>query len=334
MTEQELFCELDLDGDGRLSRDDVHRAALHFGWQWPQASLFALLDLMTLRAPLEEDDFISHMVKIGNDPDGLYGEVLGLFSHAALAAGAIPDRPEEGFPVEPVVFRGDSGTDGFLAGLETCLNREAAGAYRSALEKLKASPLKVSACESALLVIDPQRSFTTGSWRQSLGPDGDREVLPIRAAFANCAALLRAVYRRADVMFTRCPFPPGSYDWDESLGDIIDPHQFYFIKPGNCVLLPETNGFREWVEGLIARGKRSLVMGGCTLNSCLRVSSLETLSAFRDKGLEVIVDLSLCGSRAGNYENSPQFGGISSVEAALAQMAGEGVKVAAGVEWV
>ena len=75
-------------------------------------------------------------------------------------------------------------------------------------------------------------------------------------------------------------------------------------------------------------------MGGCTLNSCIRVSSMETLAAFRDRGLEVIVDLSLCGARSGNYLNSPQFGGVSAVEAAMKQMSGEGVKVVEGVEWI
>jgi len=158
--------------------------------------------------------------------------------------------------------------------------------------------------------------------------------MPIQAAFDNCAALLKAVYHRTEVMFTRCPFPPDSYGWDERLEGIIDPDQFYFIKPGNCALLPETNGFREWVERLISSGKKSLVMGGCTLNSCLRITSLETLSAFRDRGLEVIVDLSLCGARSSNYANSPQFGGISAVETALKQMSGEGVRVAERVEWL
>jgi hypothetical protein len=39
-------------------------------------------------------------------------------------------------------------------------------------------------------------------------------------------------------MFTRCPFPPGSYDWDDRLAEIIDNKQLYFIKPGKSVLIP------------------------------------------------------------------------------------------------
>jgi hypothetical protein len=335
MNEDVLFRELDMDGDGKLSRDDIHQAAIHFGWQWPQASIFALLDLMTLRSPLDEDAFISYMVKVYSDPEGPYGEVLRMVTHAfEMTDNLISNGAEGAEPSGTVDVRGCAGIDNIIGKLEQFPGREVADDFKSALKKMNSSRLQVSTSETALLIIDPQRSFTSGSWKQSLGSDGDLEVMPIQTAFDNCANLLKAVYHRTEVMFTRCPFPPGSYDWDESFEGIIDPDQFYFIKPGNCVLLPETNGFREWVDGLIGRGKKRLVMGGCTLNSCLRVSSLETLSAFRERGLEVIVDLSLCGSRSSNYANSPQFGGASAVEAAMKQMSGEGVKVAERVEWI
>jgi hypothetical protein len=335
MNEDVLFRELDMDGDGKLSRDDLHLAALHSGWQWQQASLFALLDLMTLRAPIDEDAFIANMIMVSRDPDGPYGEALGMITHALdFAAPPVTNGPQGAEPGETSSVRDGAGVDRIIGNLELVRGGEAAEDFRSALERLDSPPLGLSTSETALMIIDPQRSFTSGSWMQSLGQNGELEVMPIRAAFDNCAGLLRAVYHRTDVMFTRCPFPPGSYEWDERLEGIIDPDQFYFIKPGNCALLPETNGFRKWVDGLIGRGKKSLVMGGCTLNSCLRVSSMETLSAFRDRGLEVIVDLSLCGSRSGNYANSPQFGGVSAVEAAMRQMSGEGVKVAERVEWI
>jgi nicotinamidase-related amidase len=335
MNEDVLFRELDLDGDGKLSRNDIHRAALHFGWQWPQASLFALLDLMALRGPLDEDVFITNMVKVYSDPEGPYGKVLGMVTHALEMAGPpLANGPEGAKPAENGDIRGGTGIENIIAKLELVLSREAAEDFKSALKKMNITRIRLSTSETALLLIDPQRSFTAGSWRRSLGPGGEQEVMPIEAAFDNCAALLKAVYHRTEVMFTRCPFPPDSYGWDERLEGIIAADQFYFIKPGNCALLPETNGFREWVERVIGMGKKSLVMGGCTLNSCLRVTSLETLSAFREKGLEVIVDLSLCGARSSNYANSPQFGGISAVETALKQMSGEGVRVAERVEWL
>jgi len=123
-----------------------------------------------------------------------------------------------------------------------------------AMEQLSLPSLRVRSDETALLLIDPQRSFTTGEWMRSLGPAGEAETMPIRLAFDNCARLLEVLYQRVHVMFTRCPFPPASYGWDDRLEGIIDPGQPYFIKPGNNVLIPATNGYREWVEALTRGG--------------------------------------------------------------------------------
>ncbi len=82
MTDDELFDELDLDGDGMLSRQDLHWAACQFGWGWQQAPVFALLDFLTIRAPLAKDAFISCMAQVGLDPDGVYG--AGSASGAAV----------------------------------------------------------------------------------------------------------------------------------------------------------------------------------------------------------------------------------------------------------
>jgi hypothetical protein len=134
-------------------------------------------------------------------------------------------------------------------------------------------------------------------------------------------------------MFTRCPFPPESYGWDERLEGILDAGQTCFIKPGNNVLMPPSAGFREWVESLMAKGVTTLVMGGCTLNSRVRVSACAVREAFPLEELEIVVDLSLCGARTGSYLNSPQFGGVSPVESAILQMKDAGVVAAESVEW-
>ena len=120
----------------------------------------------------------------------------------------------------------------------------------------------------------------------------------------------------------------------KDLDGIIDPWQPYFIKPSNNVLLPAANGFREWVAALASVGIKTLVMGGCTLNSCLRVSAVETWNYFPGKDLAVIADLSLCGARTSNYLNSDLFQGMSPVESAIRQMSAAGVLVADSVEWV
>ena len=192
---------------------------------------------------------------------------------------------------------------------------------------------QISVDDAALLLIDPQRSFTDGAWMRSIGLQAEFEVKPIRSAFENCARFLHQNYHCIETMFTRCPFPPGSYDWDDSLTGLIDDTQFYFIKPGNSVLFPPTNGFRKWVKYLIKQGKKILVMGGCTLNSCIRVSSIETQKYFKDHQLQVVVDLNLSGARTSNFISTSMFHGLSAVEAAIKEMIGAGVWVVQSIRW-
>ena len=196
------------------------------------------------------------------------------------------------------------------------------------------SELEVPTDAAALLVIDPQRSFTKGAWMKSMGQKAEIEVKPIQLAFQKCAQFLNQNYRFIETMFTRCPFPPGSYDWDDALTGIIDTKQLYFIKPGNSVLYPPTNGFREWVDRFISDGKKILVIAGCTLNSCVRISTIETQKCFKDQGLQIVVDLSLARARLSSFRPSSLYGGLSAVESAVQEMIEAGVRVAHCVQWV
>ena len=168
---------------------------------------------------------------------------------------------------------------------------------------------------------------------QSIGPGAEADVKPINFAFRQCAKSLIQNYGQMPVMFTRCPFPPDSYQWDDQLAGIIGGNQLYFIKPGNSVLFPPTNGFKEWVKNCIDRGRVNLVMGGCTLNSCVRVSAIETQQYFKHEYLQVVVNINLCGARARNFKASMQFGGISAIDSAVEQMLAAGVRVVNGVNW-
>jgi hypothetical protein len=168
---------------------------------------------------------------------------------------------------------------------------------------------------------------------RSIGPGAESEVMPIKRAFQSCARLLGALEGRIETMFSRCPFPPASYDWDPCLMEVLPDRQAYFVKPGNSILWPPTNGFQTWVEGMLDRGKSFLVIGGCTLNSCVRVSAVEVQKRFASAGLQVVVDLSLCGGRTGNYRPSSEFGGLSSVASAIEEMASAGVRVVPRLPW-
>ncbi|MBW1684042.1 MAG: isochorismatase family protein [Deltaproteobacteria bacterium] len=337
MTVDELFETLDLDSDGAISRSELHRAARRERWHWPHARLYALLDLLTIPGPLPRSAFISHMTRILRDPLGPFGEVLessASSSPSLLSRASRASRPRAG--AREGADRSRSVGDAFgavVSLLEDVIGSERANDYEALVRDSCEARVELSAADSALLIIDPQRSFTCGAWMQSVGAGAETEVAPIRLAFDHCARLLTALDRRVETMFTRCPFPPDSYAWDERLGEVIEDSQLYFLKPGNSVLWPPTNGFSKWVDHLIQRGKKALVMGGCTLNSCLRVSALETQRSFADRGLRVAVDLSLAGARTRNYVPSELFGGMSAVESAVREMVAGGVRVVPQVTW-
>jgi hypothetical protein len=322
---EELFNLLDVNRDKELTRRELRQAAQSLGWHWHQAPLYAVLDLLTIRSPLSISTFISYMNQILRDPDGPYGRVLlnsGLYTN-----------PPPGYTKRKVQDTKQ------IKRLMPCAKYQALIAFpldargKSNFTEEPETDVSISSDKAGLLVIDPQRSFTIGVWMQSISSNADHEVEPIRLAFDNCALLLSKLGSRVETMFTRCPFPPGSYDWDERFNKVIKNSQLYFIKPGNSVMWPPVNGFREWVQRLLAHNKNTLVMGGCTLNSCVRVSSIDTMRLFKSHGLRVVVDLSICGARAGNFTPSSQYNGLSSVESAVQQMKEAGVQVVQYVTW-
>eukprot|EP00668_Euglena_longa_P014699 GGOE01018705.1.p3 GENE.GGOE01018705.1~~GGOE01018705.1.p3 ORF type:complete len:123 (+),score=27.83 GGOE01018705.1:552-920(+) len=107
-----------------------------------------------------------------------------------------------------------------------------------------------------------------------------------------------------------------------------------------------SDGFEEWMDARLRQGVQTLVVGGCTTTSCVRVSSQAVQRRFGPAGLRVVVDLSLCGARRDNYdaqqtERDGQLRGIygdrivgrSAVDLAILQMEEAGVEVAAEFDW-
>jgi nicotinamidase-related amidase len=334
-----LFEILDVTHDGAISRSDLYLAAKRLGWQWDEAPVFALLDLLTIPGPIRKHQFAATMQQVREDPMGPYGRVLMNSAHFSSARsprlgrsyslgrteGRIPSKRHTGRVQDECV------KEDLVSMLDRTADTGTADSHQRLLQTLDKSRIPIN--DAALLVIDPQKSFTQGVWMQSIGAEAAVDVEPIAEAFKNCSRLLFEIYGRMEIMFTRCPFPPGSYDWDDCLAEIIDNKQLYFIKPGNSVLIPPLNGFKEWVERCIESGRNTLVIGGCTLNSCVRVSSIETLRYFKSKNLRIVVDLSICGARTRNFRPSPLYGGLSAVESSVQQMTAAGVQVARRVEW-
>lgn len=263
---------------------------------------------------------------LDHDQDGLLSRVDLAGAARALGWGW-PEAPLYAL-LDRLTLEGPLGRAAFEGVLDQVM-RDRLGPYGAVLSRAHGPrPTPPGEGEGrAMLVIDPQRSFTRGVWMRSAGPGAERDVAPIRRAFDNCAALLRSPPDGLEIMFTRCPFPPDSYGWEEGVAAALPPDQPYFVKPGNSALFPPSNGYRRWLERLLEVGRHTLVLAGCTLNSCVRITALETTALMGPEGLKVVVDLDLCGARAGNHEPSPEFGGRSSVQAAVAEMEEAGVVV-------
>jgi len=334
-----LFKILDRDKDGFLSRSDLNNSAKRFGWSWYEAPLLAVFDLLSILKPISESEFIASIHQIQNDPLGPYGNILLKSPHflqpASLKGDQIKAIKKAGADSRNEIQKKERSAqpdfDSLIGLLENATSAEAILQYQSLLETLEIARVPIE--DAVLLIIDPQRSFIEGAWMQSIGYGGDLDVMPIRMAFDNCSAFLTRYYDQIEIMFTRCPFPADSYGWAGQFPDILDQDQLYFIKPGNSVLFPHTNGFKQWVDRCMDHGKNTLVIGGCTLNSCIRVSSIETSRKFQNRNLQVVVDLSLSGARIKNYLSSPAFNELSAVKSAINQMTAESVQVVRQVEW-
>ncbi|MCP4214665.1 MAG: isochorismatase family protein [bacterium] len=334
----ELFDRLDIGSNGELSRADLRNCGFLEGLYRYYTPLYAVLDLLSITGAISRSRFISYLKQIADDSNGLYGEILHqsiLFKEDVWEnKNKYQDEPSPTELENTTGFGADESTgQARIPFSEPHVSAEIAGVYREVMQDTEDEFLELSCENTALLVIDLQRSFTSGVWKQSFGPTADFEVAPIRLAFENCARLLHSMGGNVDTMCTRCPFPPESYQWHEKVGRLLGPAHPYFIKPGNSVMWPSTNGFREWVRFLLKHNKNTLVIGGCTLNSCVRVSAIDTMAFFKNEGLRVFVDLSLCGARAGNFIASPQYGGLSSVESAVKQMREAGVRVVGQCRW-
>ncbi len=342
MTLNELFNSLDLDQDGKLSRSELHESARRMGWHWKEAPVLAVLDLFSVLKPISGNNFIAYMTQISEDPHGPYGKVLlnsphflSSTSSKKLKVSKLKSADAHKLSKKQHELKlNDKTSNNMISLLKHIANLDVANNYLDFLINLDINELKVPVDKAALLIIDPQRSFTKGVWMKSMGPRAELEVKPIQLAFEKYAQFLNKNFRFIETMFTRCPFPPCSYDWDDALAGIIDTKQLYFIKPGNSVLYPPTNGFREWVDRFISDGKKILVIAGCTLNSCVRVSAIETQQYFKDKGLQIVVDLSLAGARTSSFRPSSLYGGLSVVESAVQEMIDAGVRVTQYIRWI
>lgn len=154
---------------------------------------------------------------------------------------------------------------------------------------------------TVILLIDLQQAFTVGSWRKYVAPPPDG-VTAITEAFNRCSLLLKNVPPSPLLIFSQCPFMQSSdYSLDPGINSLVRQEYKFVIKPGNDIL--DADGFESYLDSLLQANPSidSVLIGGCTLTSCVRVSSCSVYRKYSDR-LRVIVSLEMCGARDENYK--------------------------------
>ena len=64
----------------------------------------------------------------------------------------------------------------------------------------------------------------------------------------------------------------------------------------------------------------------------IHCASIETRNHFKNRNLQIVVDLSLSGARTSRFIPSSLYGGLSAVESATREMTDAGVRVTQCVE--
>lgn len=159
---------------------------------------------------------------------------------------------------------------------------------------------KVSSENLALILIDLQKAFVYGQWKNFFG---SQEVAPIKTGFDNCVSLLKELSPKVPVLFTQVPFPrPADFAFYNGLESIHNERKYStLIKPSTNIM--KAVGIEQWLEIINRKKISTVIIGGCVTTSCVRVSSIQ-LSSYCKKisyPIHFIVDLHLCAARAHNY---------------------------------
>jgi hypothetical protein len=200
MTLNELFDILDINKDGELSRSELHIAAQRMGWHWHEAPILAVFDLLTILKPLPRNTFIAYMNQLIEDPLGPYGRVLLNAPHFSppiaskdnLLSTHKREEVNNTLKNQQRVTPDNDIYGDLVSLLEHTAGMKTLNDYQRLLNTLDSSDISID--DAALLIIDPQRSFTDGVWMQSIGSQAEVDVKPIQLAFNNCAQLLDENY--------------------------------------------------------------------------------------------------------------------------------------------
>ena len=136
-------------------------------WSWHEAPLLAAFDLLSISKPIPKSKFIALINQIHNDPLGPYGNILLKSPHflqpASLRGDRLPNdetaEEDNRNEIQKEDRLGQPDFDSLTGLLENAAGTEVGLQYQSLLETLEIACIPAE--DSALLIIDPQRSFSS-----------------------------------------------------------------------------------------------------------------------------------------------------------------------------
>ena len=152
----------------------------------------------------------------------------------------------------------------------------------------------------ALILIDPQNGFINdGSWSRMF-PIG--QSIPILEAFNRIVLFLRSIPNPSSIpiLISETGFSSRDRQIFEPIANELSQRQFSSVTRA---YKPHTNlsicpGVRQWLSEQL-EAKLDVVIGGCTITSCVRDSSIQMKTMFPQ--LNFFVDRNLCAARKDNY---------------------------------
>jgi hypothetical protein len=152
----------------------------------------------------------------------------------------------------------------------------------------------------ALILIDPQNGFIKdGSWSRMF-PIG--QSTPIFEAFNRIVLFLHSIPnpQLIPILISETGFSHHDRQIFEPITNELSQRDFVSISQ---TYKPHTNlsicpGVRQWLQEQLET-KLDIVIGGCTITSCIRDSSIQMKTMFPQ--LNFYVDQNLCAARKDNY---------------------------------
>jgi hypothetical protein len=152
----------------------------------------------------------------------------------------------------------------------------------------------------ALILIDPQNGFINDGYWSRMFPIG--QSIPILDSFNRIVLFLRSIPnpQSIPILISKTGFSSHDQQIYEPIANELSQRKFVSIthtyKPHTDLSI--CPGVRQWLSEQL-EAKLDIFIGGCTITSCIRDSSIQMKKMFPQ--LNFFVDRNLCGARKDNY---------------------------------